>query len=42
MIENAELLVAFVEKGKNGGAMTTLKYAQKLGVEIINLALQDE
>ena len=42
MVENAELLVAFVEEGRNGGAMTTLKYAQKLGVEIINLAICDE
>ena len=42
MIENAELLVAFVEEGRNGGAMTTLKYAQTRGMEIINLALRDE
>ena len=42
MIENAELLVAFVEEGRNGGAMTTLKYAQTRGIEIINLALCDK
>ena len=42
MIENADLLVAFVEKGKKGGAMTTLKYAQSRCLKIINLALLDE
>ena len=42
MIENTELLVAFVEEGRKGGALTTLKYAQKNGVEIINLALQND
>ena len=42
MIDNSELLVAFVEEGRKGGALTTLKYAEKKGVPIINLALQDE
>ena len=42
MVENAELLVAFVEEGRKGGALNTLKYAQKIGVEIINLALQND
>ena len=42
MIDNAELLVAFVEDGRKGGALTTLKYAEKKGVPIINLALQDD
>ena len=42
MVENAELLVAFVEEGRKGGAMTTLKYAHARGMEIINLALRDE
>ena len=42
MVENAELLVAFVEEGRKGGAMTTLKYAHARGLEIINLALRDE
>ncbi len=42
MIENAVLLVAFVEEGRNGGAMTTLKYAESRGLEIINLALREE
>ena len=41
-VENAELLVAFVEEGRKGGAMTTLKYAHARGLEIINLALRDE
>ena len=42
MIENSELLVAFVEEGRTGGAMATLKYAQTRDVEIINLALRDK
>ena len=42
MVENAELLVAFVEEGRKGGAFNTLKYAQKIGVEIINLALHND
>ena len=42
MIENAELLVAFVEKKRKGGAMTALKYAQARGVKIINLALRNK
>ena len=42
MIDNSELLIAFVEDGRKGGALTTLKYAEKKGVPIINLALQDE
>jgi predicted Rossmann fold nucleotide-binding protein DprA/Smf involved in DNA uptake len=42
MVENTELLIAFVEEGRKGGALTTLKYAEKQGVEIINLAICDE
>ena len=42
MVENTELLIAFVEEGRKGGALTTLKYAEKQGVEIINLAIRDE
>lgn len=38
MINNANFLIAYVEINKNGGAMTTLKYAQKKGLTIINLA----
>lgn len=37
MIDNADLLIAFVHNDQKGGALTTLKYAQKQGVEIINL-----
>ncbi len=36
--DNADLLIAFVEEGKRGGAMTALKYAEKRGIKIINLA----
>ena len=42
MIENSDLLVAFVEKDRKGGAMTALKYAEKLGVDIINLAEENK
>ena len=37
MIENADLLVAFVEEDRKGGAEAALKYAKKLGRSIINL-----
>ncbi len=37
MIDNANLLIAFVEE-PTGGAYKTLQYAQKKNVEIINLA----
>ena len=39
---NADLLIAYVEKGRKGGAMTTLKYAEKKGIEIINLSSLEE
>ena len=39
MIDNADLLIAFVYPDQKGGALTTLKYAEKQGVEIINLAI---
>ena len=42
MIEHSDLLIAFVEEGRKGGALTTLEYAVKQNVEIINLALQEE
>ena len=42
MVENAELLIAFVEEGRKGGALTTLKYAEKQGIDIINLAICDK
>ena len=38
MIENADLLIAYIEEERCGGALSTLKYAQKQGIEIINLA----
>lgn len=41
MIDNADLLVAYVKLDRKGGALTTLKYAEKQGVEIINLAVSD-
>ena len=42
MIDNADLLVAFVNSDQKGGALTTLKYAEKQGIDIINLAIRDE
>ncbi|MBO7196493.1 MAG: hypothetical protein J6V80_04105 [Clostridia bacterium] len=42
MIDNADLLVAFVNLDQKGGALTTLKYAEKQGMEIVNLAIRDE
>lgn len=37
MTEHADLLVAYVETGRKGGAQTALHYAEKHGVEIIHL-----
>ena len=37
LVDHADLLVAFVENEKAGGAYTALKYAEKQGVENINL-----
>ncbi|MEE0975064.1 MAG: hypothetical protein UH853_05060, partial [Muribaculaceae bacterium] len=42
MVDNADLLIAYVEEGRKGGALTTLKYAEKQGIKIINLAIRDE
>ena len=42
MVDNADMLIAFVGEGRKGGALTTLKYAEKQGVEIINLAVCDK
>ena len=42
MIYNTDLLIAYVEEGRKGGTLTTLKYAEKQGVEIINLTIYDE
>ena len=41
LVENADLLISFV-KHESGGAYQTQKYAQKLGVEVINLAIKRE
>ena len=38
MIENSDLLLAYVEEGRGGGAFTALKYAKELRKEFINLA----
>ena len=40
MADHADLLIAYVEQGRKGGALTTLKYAEKQGVKIINLAIK--
>ena len=40
MIENSDLVVAFVQK-KYGGAHSALRYAEKQGVEIINLSIRE-
>ena len=40
MIDNSDMLIAYVEKDRNGGALKTLKYAEKAGLKIINLAEQ--
>ena len=42
MIEHSDLLIAYVENERKGGALTTLKYAVKCNVEIINLASHKE
>ena len=42
MMENADLLIAYVEPWRKGGAYTAMKYANKLEKEIINLAVDEE
>ena len=37
MVEQADLFVCYVER-QEGGAYTAMKYAEKLGINIINLA----
>lgn len=37
LVENCDMLIAYVEPNRVGGAMTTLQYAKKRGVNIINL-----
>ncbi len=38
MIDNADLVVAYVEANRKGGALETIKYAKRKSVEIISLA----
>ena len=38
MINNADILICYVEEGRSGGAMTALSFAKKQGLKIINLA----
>lgn len=40
MVEQANLFVCYVER-EEGGAYTALKYAKKLGKDIINLAVEE-
>ena len=42
MIDNSDLLVAYVDPNRKGGALAAFQYAQKQGVEIINLAIKSE
>ena len=42
LVDHADLLIAFVEEGQEGGAHTALKYSEKQGVESINLATMVE
>lgn len=42
MIDNSNLLIAYVETKRNGGAITALNYATRRGVEIVNLAEIEE
>lgn len=41
MIDNADLLIAYVEPDRTGGAMTALKYAKKKGIQVINLSSEN-
>ena len=38
MVDQADLLVAYVESDRTGGALNTLKYAEKKGKAILNFA----
>ncbi len=40
MVEHSDLVVVYVER-ENGGAYTAMKYAQRLGKAIINIAEED-
>ena len=41
LINHSNLLIAFVEVGRKGGASATLRYAQKRGVPVCNLATKE-
>ena len=42
MVDHADLLVAYVKTNRRSEALTTLEYAQKKGIPIINLAEQEQ
>ena len=42
MVDHAHLVVAFVENGSVGGAFAALKYAQRGGVAVLNLAAKND
>ncbi len=41
MVDNCDLLIAYVLPERRGGALTALKYAKKKGIKIINLSLSN-
>lgn len=41
MVERANLVVAYVER-ESGGAYTAMKYAEKIGKDVINLCLEND
>ena len=42
LVNHSNLLIAFVEAGRKGGAFATLKYAQRYGVAVLNLAEKND
>ena len=38
LVDNTDLVICYVEKGRTGGALSTLKYGEKQGIDIIFLA----
>ena len=40
LVDNVDLLIAYVENGRKGGSYTMLKYAEKQEIEIINIATE--
>ncbi len=41
LMENSDLVIAYVQEGRDGGAMAALRYAEKLERKVINLAKTD-